>query len=186
MEKNIVIFKWNPAISSYTMLDFLIAIDRKETEGNWSVWDYDRIKKGDHCFLLKVGCGMTGIVKAGTITSAPYSSADWSGQGRKVYYVDFRETVMVNPDTLPILDSTTLEENIPDFDWRKGHSGVILDEMQASIFQRLWDGYLLQNVPVFQDRLERIASRGMDNDQLYIEPKKWRELRQKQNEPQGE
>ena len=58
--------------------------------------------------------------------------------------------------------------------------------MQASIFQRLWDGYLLQNVPVFQDRLERIASRGMDNDQLYIEPKKWRELRQKQNKPQGE
>ena len=177
MKKNVVIFKWNPAISSYMTVDFIMAILRKETQGDWSVWDHERIGKGDDCYLLKVGCGATGIVKAGRVTSVPYTGADWSGHGRVTYYVDFKETVMVNPDTLPILDSTTLEENIPDFDWRGGHSGVVLEEPQAEVFRRLWNGYLAENLALFTDRLERIASHGRHNDQLYVDPSLWRKLK---------
>ena len=157
-------------------MDFLFAILRQETEGNWSVWEHDRIHVGDECFLLKVGCGATGIVKAGVVTSAPYVSGDWSGHGRTIYYVDFESTVLVNPDTLPILDSTTLEENLPDFDWRGGHSGVVLDDTQATVLRRLWNGYLLENTTLFQSRFALIEQRKRHNDQLYVEPKLWKKL----------
>ena len=146
------------------------------TQGNWSVWDHERIHAGDECFLLKVGCGTTGIVKAGVITSEPYAGKDWSGRGRQTYYVDFEETVMINPDTLPILSGATLEDDITDFDWRGGHSGAVLDELQATIFRRLWKAYLRDNTALFQDRLALIAKRRMLNDQLYIAPKLWRQL----------
>ena len=176
MNKSIVIFKWNPAISSYPMLGLLETICQQDTEGNWSVWDHERIHAGDECFLLKVGCGATGIVKAGVITSEPYADEDWSGQGRQTYYVDFKENMMVNPDALPILDSTTLEDNITDFDWHGGHSGVVLDELQTTIFRCLWKAYLRDNAPLFQERRDLIKRRRMLNDQLYLAPKIWRQL----------
>jgi hypothetical protein len=75
---------------------------------------------------------------------------------------------MVNPETLPILESSVLEDNIPDFDWNGGHSGAVLSEEQASVLNRLFDKYLRDNAATFADRLQLIERRHMDNDQLYI------------------
>ena len=169
MKKNCVILKWNPAISSYNMSRFLQAVEWRETASDWSISQYDRIKAGDQFFMLKVGHGMCGIVASGKITSDPAVGEDWSGRGRKVYYSDYDCDFMVNPETLPILESSVLEDNIPDFDWHGGHSGVVLDDEQAAVLKRLFDKYLRDNAAIFTDRLALIEKRDMDNDQLYIE-----------------
>ena len=75
---------------------------------------------------------------------------------------------MINPETLPILESRTLTEEIPDFDWNGGHSGVVLSAVQAEKLTRLFDQYLQDNTPLFEDRMEQIAKREMENDQVYI------------------
>ena len=169
MKKNCVILKWNPAISSYCMSRFLQAIEWEETGSDWSIAEYERVKTGDQFFMLKVGAGMCGIVASGTITSDPEAGEDWSGRGRKVYYADYECSIMVNPETLPILERSTLQENIPDFDWNGGHSGVVLNEEQAAVLNQLFEKYLLDNAAVFADRLKLIEKRGMENDQLYTD-----------------
>ena len=83
---------------------------------------------------------------------------------------------MVNPETLPILESSVLEDNIPDFDWRAGHSGVVLDGRQACKLNELYRKYLRDNAAVFADRFDLIAKRGMDNDQIYIDEKLFKRL----------
>ena len=111
--KKIVILKWNPAISSYSMLRFLQDITWEDTESDWSIYEYDKVKTGDQFFMLKVGIGTCGIVASGKITSDPVVDEDWSGRDRKVYYSDYVCDFMVNPETLPILESSVLEDNIP-------------------------------------------------------------------------
>ena len=169
MKKNCVILKWNPAISSYSMSRFLQAIEWEEPGSDWSIAQHDQVKTGDQFFMLKVGAGMCGIVASGTITSDPAAGEDWSGRGRRVFYSDYDCDFMVNPETLPILESSVLEDNIPGFDWNGGHSGVVLEDEQAAVLKRLFDKYLRDHAAIFTDRLALIEKRGMDNDQLYIE-----------------
>lgn len=168
--RNCVILKWNPAISSFSMRRFLESISWGETESNWSIFQHDRVKRGDQFYMLKVGVGTCGIVAAGTITSDPKPGEDWSGQGRKVYYSDYDSWFMINPETLPILESSVLKENIPDFDWNGGHSGVVLEQEQAAVLNRIFKEYLRDNAAIFGDRLKLIDKRGMENDQLYRYP----------------
>ena len=168
MNKNCVILKWNPAISSYNMVRFLNDISWCEPECDWSIFEHDKVKTGDQFFMLKVGLGTCGIVAAGTIISNPQPGEDWSGRGRKVFYADYECDIMINPETLPILESRTLTEEIPDFDWNGGHSGVVLSADQAEKLTRLFDRYLQDNTPLFEDRLKLIEKREMENDQVYI------------------
>ena len=177
MKKNCVILKWNPAISSYSMSRFLNDISWGEPESDWSIHEYEKVKTGDRFFMLKVGAGTCGIVAAGTITSDPEQDADWSGRGRKVYYADYTCEFMVNPETLPILESRFLENNISGFDWHGGHSGVILNATQAEVLDRLYSKYLHDHAALFAERFDLMETRNMDNDQLYIEDDLWEKIR---------
>ncbi len=140
------ILKWNPAISSYRMIDYLRDMEWCLSGGkpdmNWSVWDYQGIKKGDKVYMLKVGEGPTGIIAKGRVTSRAYRGEDWSGKGRTTYYVDFEPTCMISPDCAPILSSSALMESIPDFDWVGGHSGMRLTEGQAAGIDKMWTLFL--------------------------------------------
>lgn len=140
------ILKWNPAISSYTMTDFIcelnLALSGGDPHMNWSIHDHDLIRPGDTVYLLKVGHGATGIVAKGKVTSEAYEGADWSGKGRKTFYADFTPVFIVLPDVAPILTSQQLEQEIPDFDWYKGHSGLQLSAAQEGRLRQLWQEYM--------------------------------------------
>ena len=167
---NTVILKWNPAISSYSMHQFMDEMLDEDNEGDWSVHDHERIHAGDIFYMLKVGNGQTGIVKRGGITSEPVSGGDWSGHGRVTYYCDYEAEIMINPDTFSLLTSEQLQEAIPDFDWFGGHSGVVLDKEQAAKLETLWHEYLMSMMDEFRSRIELIERRDMENDQLFIAP----------------
>ena len=166
---NTVIFKWNPAISSYSMHQFLEEILDEDGRGDWSVWDHERIHAGDIFYMLKVGKGQTGIVKRGVITSDPVTDEDWSRQSRLTFYCDYEAEIMINPDTFSLLTSEQLQEIIPDFDWFGGHSGVVLNEAQAAMLEELWNKYLMSMLDEFRSLFELMDRRdNMVNDQLYI------------------
>lgn len=164
-----VILKWNPAFSSYSMKSFLIDLSYCKEDGNdcvgynWSVRDYDRIHEGDEFYWVKVGFGQTGIVGHGTITSDPYEGEDWSGRGRRTFYVNFEPDILVNPDALALLTCRELSEAVPDFEWDKGHSGLVLNDVQAERLGHAWANYLEIN------KKEFLMKALKDDDIIYIE-----------------
>ena len=137
---NAVILKWNPEVSSYTIDEHLKGMEHFENfHLNWSVWDYDKIHKWDPFLMVRVGNGNTGIVMSGIVLSEPYKGEDWSGKGRDVYYVDLRITIMVHPESLLVLTTDELLEQIPDFEWTHGHSGVVLSTEKSMKLLNLWE-----------------------------------------------
>ena len=151
-----VILKWNPAFSSYSMLHYLSDMNYLREENasdyDWSVWDWKQIHEGDRFFWVKVGMyGQTGIVASGAITSEPFKGEDWSGKGRETYYVTFLPDVLLNPDALPILSCKELAKAIPDFEWDKGHSGLVLTDEQAQTLEHVWSEFLPKNETAFAE-----------------------------------
>ena len=164
-----VILKWNPAISSYQMVKYLqelkeMVVEEVSYDCDWSVWDYDKIHAGDRCYLVKLGVGQVGVVSSGVITSEPYLDDNWNGTDNKIYWIDYIPDVIINPDTLPILTSEKIAQVIPDFDWFKGHSGMVLDDKQAKAFDELWQTYLSESKELFGNTL--LAQK---DDQLYLD-----------------
>ncbi len=174
---SIVILKWNPGFSSYTMSRFLNDLEKcaLANDGNigmnWSIWDADLVHKGDTCFLLKVGYGQTGIAARGTITSEPYRGEDWSWRNRPTKYCDFDFETMINPDAYQLLSSAELTSAIPDFDWLGGHSGVVLNDRQGEIFVQMWQNYMQHQAEYFEKasdlHLFTIERFGADVDATY-------------------
>jgi hypothetical protein len=66
---------------------------------------------------------------------------------------------MVNPENLPIISTTILQEKIPSFDWTGGHAGVILNSHEAQVLEDIFNLYLKDNSQIFLDRFDLIKRR---------------------------
>lgn len=145
--QNTFILMWNPAISSVTLEDHNYGVENMLTEYfNWSVWDYKEAKCGDRFFLVKVGDGKTGIVMSGVFDSQPYEASDWSGKGRRTFYMDMVPNFILNPETAPMITTEQLKKTIPSFDWSGGHSGRLLNDDEAKAIEVLWADYVSNNM----------------------------------------
>lgn len=166
---NVVILKWNPSFSSYEMWRYLVDLKQSimtngvDVDFDWSVFEHEKIHEGDRIFWVKLGYGQCGVVASGYVTSEPYKGEDWSGKGRETYYVNFEPDVMLNPDTLPILSTEVLTNDIPDFDWSHGHSGMVLAEKQGKKLESLWNSFLDENDELFQQAMKK-----QHDDQIYL------------------
>ena len=111
---------------------------------NWSVYEWEQAKMGDRFYMIRVGEGNTGVVMSGIFTSQPYADEDWNPNRnkRKIYYMDMKPNFIVNPETQPIITTQELLEAIPDFEWRKGHSGQLLTPEQAQKLECLFSKYI--------------------------------------------
>lgn len=140
------IMRWNTDISNYKLCEFEEAMDDFWDEGfyyDWSIWDYQKSHVGDKFFMIRTGGGKRGVVMRGTIIDMPYPDEDWSGKGRKVYYIRMRLSHMIHPDKSPLLLTTDeLSKAIPGFNWEEGHSGVILDDTTAMRLDEVWNDYV--------------------------------------------
>ena len=150
-EQQTFILKWNPAISSISMQDHVDGIQMIHTGYfNWSVYEWERAKMGDRFYMIRVGEGNTGVVMSGIFTSQPYASQDWNPNrnSRKIYYMDMKPNFIVNPEAQAIITTEQLQDAIPDFEWRKGHSGQLLSSEQAKKLEELFADYIQKMLDV--------------------------------------
>ena len=91
-----VIFKWNPAFSSYNMhhylSDLIDMVTEYEPDYNWSVWDWKQIHEGDRFFWVKVGMyGQTGIVASGkSLQSRTKMKTGLAKEEKLIMWISFR------------------------------------------------------------------------------------------------
>ena len=144
--KNTFILFWNPVISNITIEKWQEDIESDSEGWNWSVWDYEKAHAGDRFFLVRCGDnGPHGICMSGYFISEPQLGEDWSGRGRKVYYMDMIPELVMNPDHAPILGEEELMKKLPGFDWTGGRSGRLLDAEMAAQLEKMWKAFLRKN-----------------------------------------
>lgn len=164
---NTFIMMWNPEISNWKKDDFEVSLCHfDDVEFNWAIYDYKKAKIGDRFFFVCCGGENQGIVMSGTLSSKPYKDEDWSGKGREVFYVKMNLGTMVHPDYEEILSVEELEDAIPGFDWRGGHSGRLLDKMSAGKLEFLWQAYLNENEFAFEKGFARRDEWYDDSDEI--------------------
>ena len=134
------LMRWNPSISSFTEKDFEECIENMEHgmfRINWSIHEWEEARRGDVFYMMRVGDDKAGIVFNGQFISDPYPSDDWAGSTKRRMYVDM---ICMNPsESEPVIPLETLMDNIPDFDWAKGHSGILLPNEIADKLVELMD-----------------------------------------------
>lgn len=157
---NTFILRWNPAISSYTMarLDNDMEEWAKgywDYDFDWSVYDHQKARKGDRFFMVRVGEGRTGLFAAGRFSSNPMLGEDWSGKGREVYYMQMDFEAVFHPERTDIIATEELEREIANIDWRKGHSGEVVDAETADKLELMWRDFVGQNKTTYLHRAVR-------------------------------
>ena len=149
------IMRWNTDISNYKLCEFEEAMDDFADDFfyyEWSIWDYQKVHWGDKFYMIRTGKGKHGVVMRGTIIGMPYPDEDWSGKGRRVYYVRMRLSHMIHPEkALLLLTTDDLGKAIPEFNWEEGHSGVILGDAMAKQLDDLWHDYVEKEQQVAKD-----------------------------------
>ena len=111
---------------------------------NWSIYEWEEAHKGDRFFMLRTGDDKAGIVYRGEFLSDPYEGDDWAGQkGKKRQYIDIGCYDFIPADNQSPIDIELLEKEIPEIDWRKGHSGELLSEETADKLNDLWNNTFL-------------------------------------------
>ena len=142
------IMRWNTDISNYKLTELNDAMNDFHENGfyyNWSIWDYQKAHIGDRFYMIRTGHGRNGVVMRGTIIGSPYPDEDWSGKGRKVYYIRMSLSHMIHPEDAPVLLSTDeLNKSVPSFCWDNGHSGEMLNDEQAAQLEEVWQNYVEQ------------------------------------------
>ena len=140
------LLRWNPTISSYTLNDYRNDMEEYPDgfRSNWSIYEWEEAHKGDRFFMLRTGDDKAGIVYRGEFLSDPYEGDDWAGQkGKKRQYIDIGCYDFIPADNQSPIDIELLEKEIPEIDWRKGHSGELLSEEIADKLNDLWNNTFL-------------------------------------------
>ena len=127
--------RWNPKISmKYEYhLDGMKMLKKNTVSSDWSIYDHEDLEEGDAFIFNQVGTGDNdGIAGFGVFTSDCYAEANWKEKdGTNRFYADFIMYCMLNRLKTSILSAAELEQAIPEIDWHKGHSGVLVPEKTA-------------------------------------------------------
>ena len=136
------LMRWNPTISSFTEIDYEKCLENMERgmfRMNWSIYDWEEARVGDMFYMMRVGDKKAGIVFSGLIASNPYVQDDWAGTSKRRLYVDLVCMNAVAPDEKPMVSLDILQTVIPEINWAKGHSGVLLSDTVAEKIAGLMD-----------------------------------------------
>lgn len=127
------ILRWNPDISSWTYdrHEYLLQnIRENDFDGmNWSIYDFEDLEEGDYWILQQVGTDKDGIAGFGTFTGEPYTSTSWKKKdGTNLFYADLYFDCIIDRRHTDFLSASELEKIIPEIEWHKGHSGVLVED----------------------------------------------------------
>ncbi len=117
------ILRWSPTISSFKLEHYRKACTYPEGFSmNWSIYEWEKAKKGDRFYMERLGDDGKGIVFRGQFTSDPYLSEDWAGTSKKRYYVDIDCFDATPADGQPRITIDELKSILPEINWDRGHS----------------------------------------------------------------
>ena len=136
------LMRWNPTISSFTEKDFKKCIENMRCGNfriNWSIYEWQEARRGDKFYMMRTGDDKAGIAFCGQFITDPYPSEDWAGSNKRRMYVDMVCYEPVNADGKPRISLEKLQRFIPDFEWKKGHSGELLPEEVVDKMTKLWE-----------------------------------------------
>lgn len=156
-EERTFILMWNPEISNMKDNEWNDIVNHFPFyDLSWSVWEYDKARAGDECFLVRIGKN-GGIVLNGWFTQYPKIGQDWSGKGRTTFYCKIAPRFIMNAAIDPIITTEELQKAIPTFDWCGGHSGRLLTKQEAEQLHKLWGEYRKTHTP-FINKQEKLLS----------------------------
>lgn len=134
-DRNFYLLRWNPAISSLTLDLYKKHIEQHWRDGvfDWSVYEWEDAHEGDAYFMLRTGDERAGIVYCGTFESDPYVDDDWAGSAHPRHYCRYSVATRPAPaDGAPLAPLALLEQQLPEINWRRGHSGEKITPEQAT------------------------------------------------------
>ena len=141
-ESRTYLLRWNPSISSFKEKDYEECVANLEHgmfRINWSIYEWEEARRGDEFYMLRTGDYKAGIVFSGQFISDPYPSEDWAGSTKRRMYVDLVCMYPTDPRERPRISLDRLKEEIPGYDWSKGHSGALLPDDIAAKLDRIDD-----------------------------------------------
>jgi hypothetical protein len=140
-KQNTFVLMWNPDTSGLSLNEYASSMKGFYTEVfTRKIHEWKEAKMDDRFYVVKVGDGKTGVVMAGVFRSQPYQEPN--GKGRRSYQVELKPTLMINPESAPMLTIEDLEAVVPDFMWRGGYSGRLLTNEQAKALETRFSMYL--------------------------------------------
>lgn len=141
-ESRTYLMRWNPSISSFKEKDYEDCVANLEHgmfRMNWSIYEWQEARRGDTFYMLRVGDYKAGIVFNGQFISDPYPGDDWAGSTKRRMYVDLICMYPTDPREKPGISLERLKNEIPGYDWSKGHSGALLPEEIATKLDEMDD-----------------------------------------------
>jgi len=175
---SVYILRWNPAISSYKKenhKDLVCHLDKGEIplDFNWSIREWENLKKDDFFILQQVGTDNDGIAMFGKFKGPCYESGSWRKDGSKLYYADMWIMDAFDCEENNILPAKRYEKLFPEIKWHGGHSGVVVPPKIAGdlimeiekdmIKAEIWDNESLDNFRAYEGPV------GLD-DEKYSRP----------------
>ncbi len=131
-QRKAYLLRWNPNISPYSREryeeDFThyLKTGHEPEDMNWTIYEHSEVKSGDIYFMAQVGCKVNGIVWAGFLEDEPYDMEDYKGRKLPRKFIDITYFFMQNIENKMILTANRLKEVVPEIDWDKGPSGILL------------------------------------------------------------
>ncbi len=155
---NTFIIFWNPDSPLWNYKDYKEDFDMPLERGLLcEVKDWKKARAGDRFFMVctgKSGLGGkgNGVIMSGYFVSDPFPDHAESSEGKEAYYVSVEPDYTFDTMRIQTLSVGFLEEKIPEFDWRHGPSGKVLNNKTAAKLERLWGQFLKDIEAYFHDR----------------------------------
>lgn len=136
-QRKAYLLRWNPNISPYSREryeeDFTHYVETGSDpeDMNWTIREHSQVESGDIYFMAQVGCDVNGIVWAGYLEDEPYDMMDRKGRLVPHKFIDITYFFMQRIEKKMILTADRLKEVVPEIDWNKGSSGILLSPETA-------------------------------------------------------
>ena len=151
------LFAWNPKKWKWETLQQ--SIDQIEQTGQatekWSVISHRKIQPGDKAFLMRLGDEPKGIMAAGFVSTVPFLSKHWSGEGKSMHCVMINFEVILDPGAEPLLSLDILNQgNLANVNWTPQSSGIEIAPEIADELEAVWFDFLTTNEISYNHYLE--------------------------------
>ena len=127
----VFIMRWNPEVSNLSVEEYAKLRKEPRPTLRWSIWNWQEARKGDLFVMMREGKENPGIIFHGEFLGEPFLCESWRDKGKMEHCIELSMESPTNPVLRPLMSLEELTEKIPDMNWRRGHSGVLLTQEQS-------------------------------------------------------